>query len=318
MVVFNYFAGLWDSYSLAVITAFIVFLFITFILDGLKFSDNKFLRYAQYFILSSLFLYIYLNFFSLPITYASENDPALTANITITKDSMDRLNDNVATIGSSLNHLSNSVASVGSNLGLGATVGGLSAATASALKGTAMPPAQRVGAIIVTGVVAASIHVGVTAINRGKKNEESSISENASSNNHVNSNFDINSPLELNETLSSNYVEDLLYSILSLNICTLLLFLFFLLSLISRLLIINRINLNFIDKVLPIAYSEKIKKFLNSIYGVFGKTNNIYSILLIIVLLISCLGSIYFTYELINNFEVFSKDYLDIINKHKK
>jgi hypothetical protein len=143
----------------------------------------------------------------------------------------------------SIDSLSNSIKSVGSNIGLGATVGGLSAATA--LKGTTMPPVQRVGAIIVTGVVAASIHVGATAINRGKKNEESPASKNSLSNHNVNSNFDINSPLELNETLSSNsnYVEDLLYSILSLNICTLLLFLFFLLSLISRLLIINRINL---------------------------------------------------------------------------
>jgi hypothetical protein len=59
MVVFNYFADLWDSYSLAVITAFTVFLFMTLILDGLKFSDVKFLRYAQYFMLSSLFLYLY-------------------------------------------------------------------------------------------------------------------------------------------------------------------------------------------------------------------------------------------------------------------
>lgn len=305
-MVFSYFGDLWDNYSLAVITAFIVFLFMTLILDGLKFSDVKFLRYVQYFMLSSLFLYLYINFFSLPIIYAAEKDPALSAEMKITKESIDRLSD--------------SIKSVGSNIGLGVTVGGLSAATATALKGTAMPPVQKVGAILVSGVVAASIHVGVTAINRGKKNEESPASDNSLSNHNVDSNFNINSPLELNETLSSNsnYVEDLLYSILSLNICTLLLFLFFLLSLISRLLIINGINLNFIDKILPITYSDKIKKFFISIYGMFSKTNNIYSIFLIIFLLISCLGSIIFTYELINNFEVFSKDYLDFINKHKK
>ena len=105
---------------------------------------------------------------------------------------------------------------------------------------------------------------------------------------------------------------------MSLNICTLLLFLLFLLSLISRLLIINGTYFKFIDKILPITYSDKIKKFFISIYGMFSKTNNIYSIFLIIVLLISCLGSIYLINELIINFEVFSKDYLDFINKHKK
>jgi hypothetical protein len=51
-----------------------------------------------------------------------------------------------------------------------------------------------------------------------------------------------------------------------------------------------------------------------------GKTNKIYTFFLITVLLISSLASIYFTIELINNFEHFSRDYLNFIsvNNDKK
>ena len=129
--------------------------------------------------------------------------------------------------------------------------------------------------------------------------------------------YDAYSSLEVNEILSSNsnYVEDLLYSMLILNTCTLLLFLLFLLSLINKFILMNNINLTFMDKIFSKSYSEKLNNFILYFYKLFGSTNNIYSIFLIILILVSCLSSIYFIYELIDNFEQFSRDYLDFLNK---
>lgn len=308
-------SNLFNNYSLAIIIAFITFVFITLILDNFKFSNVKFIRLVQYFVLGFLFLYLYFKFFSLPTVYAAEKtspiDPVLSTkiDINITKDAE--------------NHLGDGLITIGSNIGLGATVGATAGAVASVVKTAPISPVQKVGAVLLGATVGASIHVGATAINRGRKNNNESSTNN---NNLLTSDipspkYDINSPLESNEILSSNYVEDLLYSLLSLNICTLLLFLLFLLSLINKLILVKGINLNFLDaggRILPKIYRERIKSFIFSIYNLSSKTNTIYSVYLIIVLFISCLGSIYFTYELINNFEEFSRDYLNFINKYKK
>ena len=86
---FNYFGDLWNNYSLGIITAFIVFLFITFILDNLKLSDDKFLRLIQDFMLGFLFFYLYFKFFSLSSVYTAEkplsSDPVLSTNVNINK-----------------------------------------------------------------------------------------------------------------------------------------------------------------------------------------------------------------------------------------
>jgi hypothetical protein len=305
-------ANLLNNYSLAIIIAFITFVFTTLILDNFKFSNVKFIRLVKYFVLGFLFLYLYFKFFSLPSVYAAEKtppiDPVLSTkiDINITKDAV--------------NHLGDGLITIGSNIGLGATVGATAGAVASVVKTAPISPVQKVGAVLLGATVGASIHVGATAINRGRKNNNESSTNN---NNLLTSDipspkYDINSPLESNEILTSNYVEDLLYSLLSLNICTLLLFLLFLLSLINKLILVKGINLNFLDKILPEIYRERIKSFISSIYNLSSKTSTIYSVYLIIVLFISCLGSIYFSYELINNFEEFSRDYLYFINKYKK
>jgi hypothetical protein len=277
---------LFNSFYLVIITTFITFLSITFILDGFKISDVKIIRYSQYFVLCLISLYLYFKFFSLPSVYASEKtppiDPVLSnVNIKITKDAVGSISDGLVTIGS--------------NNRLGATVGATAAAVASVIKTAPIPPIQKVG--YVSNIQLFKLLLSNPSSSAG-----------------------INSPLELNESLlsNSNYVEDLLYSMLTLNVCTLLLFIFFLLSMINKIIFLNGINSNFIDKILPAVYSEKVKSIILSTYKFYSKSNMIYIVFLIIVILISSLASIYFNYELINNFEQISKDYLSFISRENE
>jgi len=299
-------ADLFNNYSLVIITAFITFVFITLVLDNFQFSDVKFIRYIQYFVLGFLSIYLYLKFFCLSVSCVYEErppvDPVLSTkiDINITRDAVSYLGDGLLTIGS--------------NIGLGATVGATAGAVASVLKTAPIPPVQKVGAVLFGAALGAGIHVGTTAINRvGNSSKESSTNNNSLLTSDAPSpKYDINSPLESNEILPSNCAEDLLYSILTLNICTLFLFLLFLLSLISKLILVKGINLEFFDKILPPIYSKRIKSFIIPIYSLSSRTNAIYSVYLIIVILISCLGSIYFTCGLINNFEAFARAYLNL------
>lgn len=296
-----FFTNLWLNYHVAIITAFITFIFMIFILDKFKFSDVKFLRYLQYSALGILFFYIYINFLTQTTYSTNGEDPIVSTTVVFSKEG--------------LKHVGDGLMSVGSNIGLGATVGGTAGAVAAVIKSAPIPPAQKVVAVLIGATVGGAIHMGVTAINTGKKNKISGSSDLATETTSS-SKYDASSPLEVNELLlnNSNYVEDLLNSILILNICTLLLFLLFLLSLINKVILTKGINLSFINKILPKSYSNKLSNFILYFYKFFGSTNKIYSIFLIIFILLSCLGSIYFVYELISNFEQFSKDYLNFIN----
>ena len=303
-----FFINLWFNYHIAIITAFIAFVITIFILDKFKFSDVKFIKYLQYSVLGILFLYIYINYLSQTVYSTNGDDPIVSTTVTFSKEGLEHVGDGIRT--------------VGSNIGLGATVGGTAGAVAAVIKSAPIPPVQKVAAVLVGAVVGGAIHVGVTAINTGKKNKisESSnidLQSDLGVKTESSSKYVANSPLEANELLTSNtnYVEDLLYSMLILNTCTLILFLLFLLSLINKFILMNNINLTFMDKIFSKSYSEKLNNFILYFYKLFGSTNNIYSIFLIILILVSCLSSIYFIYELIDNFEQFSRDYLDFLNK---
>lgn len=87
-----------------------------------------------------------------------------------------------------------------------------------------------------------------------------------------------------------------MYSLLTLNVCTLLLFILFILSLINKLLLVKGLNLKIIDKILPFIKSEKLKGFIDSAYQFSDKVNIFYSIFIIIFIFISSLASIYFIY----------------------
>jgi len=70
--------------------------------------------------------------------------------------------------------LSDGLVTIGSNIGLGISAGGTAAAVASVVKGTPISPIQKVGALLVSSAVGASIHVCAIAINRGRRNNDES------------------------------------------------------------------------------------------------------------------------------------------------
>src|SRR6202043_230966 len=100
------------------------------------------------------------------------------------------------------------------------------------------------------------IHVGVHNVLTAKKensNNENSFDKTSSisESNEPFTDFSVPSPLELSESShSSHFLEELLLCVISLNICSLLLLILFLLALANKFILTKSLNLNFLYKIL--------------------------------------------------------------------
>jgi hypothetical protein len=72
---------------------------------------------------------------------------------------------------------------IGSQIGLGATIAGVSAAVSKAVAKTGMPPLQKAGAIVGSGILGGIGHSLISNVNRNAVNGENTINSAASSTN---------------------------------------------------------------------------------------------------------------------------------------
>jgi hypothetical protein len=313
-----------NEYNLLIISAVVSFLILTFLIDGFKVSDNKYIRFLQIILLiiiGALFIiFIYEYFLGTPVECASNEEGNLSSHSHLKKDSEINLglNGNVVITKEGGEVIAKSINNAANQIGIGATIGGVAAAVGGVLKTTALPPMQKVGLTLVGGAVGGLIHAGTTAANRtlasGVVTTQKVVNTERSS---PSEEFSPASPFE-SEILdlqifngTDNSVETLLNSIYSLNIISLILIFILIFNLIIRLILNNNLELKWLNNLINQPNNNKFKSLIIKILKYIGKSNTINITLIIIILLISNIGSIYLLTILINNFEIFCKVYLD-------
>lgn len=345
---------LWNSYHMFFIMSFYFFFGSTFILDGFKFSNNKYFRICQWFMFISIFLYLYINYFHISEVFSiledeidvsnisnSSNEPVQTnPNIDINNpgsritlelepNNVDspsiRYTTDIPSIEKTVIKVAEGIENLGSNVGLGGAITG-TAAVANSIKSSPIPPVAKAGLVIAGGAAGGAIFVAASTLNkvRSEAKEIKVLEEDSTSLSSPSSpsttGFDAYSINESVITDSSdqisNPVETFLSSILVIQTCSLIFTLILISLLINRYYLGKDFYSNSLDKLFDKNTSNKLKNYFSLFFYYLGKSNTNIIILTIILLLITIITSIYFILELKINFENFSIVYLKYINKN--
>jgi hypothetical protein len=242
----------------------------------------------------------------------------------------------------SINVIRSGIADFASQIGLGTSIGGVAAAAVKVAGGT---PLQKLALVGLGGAIGGSIHVGASAANRAlslseNNNSISSFKVKAATKveevttqtgpmlNDIDTrpmdNLFEGGPASINEAsflasppfTSTSPFETLLSSMMILNICNIFLIFYLSLSLISKLLLNSNINLTWIDNLIPQGpgfpgqYNEKFKIFIYGLIKYLGKASSLNILIIIILLIISTVGSTYFLSIITNNLETMCEVYL--------
>jgi len=199
-------------------------------------------------------------------------------------------------------NITSSVSKALTNIGIGAAIGGGMSATANVIKGSALPPSVKFFATVAGGLAAGAIVTGTNAANTITQN---SINSSSSSKNGGTGPYTANSPLEDIESNSATIetVMTFLYSNLALHIAILyLLFALGILYLIDK-VVKNKINIIFIRNI----FGERFYNLFIKGINFTSKSNQIWMLIIWIILVLSSIGGIYFAYFLLNNINIISE-----------
>lgn len=114
--------------------------------------------------------------------------------------------------------------------------------------------------------------------------------------------------------ITDNSVELLLSSILLLNFINLVVILILLMTFISKIILSYNYQLNWIDRILPISYSGKVKSSIFKIINILNKLRDFNLIMIIIMLIFNSAGILYLFSIFYLNLEDMCKLYLEYIN----
>jgi len=344
----NTFFGIFiEDYLLIIVSAIISYLFFTFIINRCKLSNNSLVRKLQIILFTItgivlILLILKALFGSISNYFIVENCPDSTnlETSSVIKDKIKEPSVNVT--GSmvltpeSINVIRSGIADFASQIGLGTSIGGVAAAAAKVAGGT---PLQKLALVGLGGAIGGSLHVGASAANRAlslpqnnnfisnykvkvaTKVEEVTRAEpqtgpmlNDTDTRPIDNLFE-GGPASINEAsfldfTSTSPFETLLSSMMILNICNIFLIFYLSLSLISKLLLNSNINLTWIDNLIPQPYNEKFKIFIYDLIKYLGKATSLNILIIIILLLISTVGSTYFLSIITNNLDTMCEVYL--------
>jgi len=129
-------------------------------LDDLKLHNNIYIKYIQLFCLISIPLYVIYSIWNYVniITHVKDNDINLHGHVSLNKEAAAEISKGISIIGS--------------NLGLGATIAGIGTAVAKGVAKSSMPPLQKAGLIINSGLIIGVGHSIITNINKYKYSNE--------------------------------------------------------------------------------------------------------------------------------------------------
>ena len=164
MLFFNYLTITNDNFYLFYISSFVFILSFTLMyLDDFKFSNIKLIKYIQIFSFVCIPFYMLYNLYDLfnfcfsdIVSYATDN-----------KDNKDiNLHGHVSVNTEAGKAIGQGLQTIGSQIGLGATITGVATVVGKAVAKSGMPPLQKAGLILSSGLAAGLGQTALNAINR--------------------------------------------------------------------------------------------------------------------------------------------------------
>lgn len=187
---------------------------------------------------------------------------------------------------------------IGTQLGLGATAVGFATAVSKVVAKSGMPPLQKVGAVVGSGIIGGLLHSNLSIINNNKiikDNIKDSINS-ASSSSRFNGDDLISSPLE-----------DLLWNLEITNyVCIYMLIILFI-QRIFKLYFINSLKLNF-NSILGNKINSNLEFYINKIILLNKKLSTFYIWLILFSVIIGLYSSIIAIHDIQNNLD----DYISV------
>lgn len=222
----------------------------------------------------------------------------------IDKKLMDVSGNNVNINNPNIN-IPGSVAKALTNIGTGAAIGGGMSAAANVIKGSALPPSVKLLASMAGGVAAGAIVVGTNAANSITQSSIKSKSSISKKDNSDSGSYTANSPIDDLESDSATI--DTVMTFLASNLVLHLAILYLLFALAFLYLcnkaIKNKWEFLFIRNIFGVRFYNLFMKGLNFT----SKTNQIWMLVIWIMLVLSNIGSLCFAYFLLNYIDVISE-----------
>ena len=289
-----------------VMVNFLLFLFIinftVIYLNDFKYSSNRLIKPLQILILFNIPLLLILLLTDISITdfvcfIKDENSVNLHGHVNVTKDAATELSKGINT--------------VGTQIGLGATMVGASTAVGKAVAKSSIPPLQKAGFIVGSGLTAGLGHSMITTYNRAKVLSESvntsTVSNLASSSSNVSSN--------VNKFLGDSQYSPLQYLLFQFEamdyVCLSLIYLL-IIQLVFKLYFKDNVNLN-LSELLGNNFNSKMEYYLNKVIRLNKRMSTIWIWFGLIVLILGLSISTY----IINNVYINIDNFINLHNLYK-
>jgi hypothetical protein len=196
-------------------------------------------------------------------------------------------------------HISNGLNTIGSQIGLGASIVGIGSAVGKVIAKSSMPPLQKAGIIIGSGLITGFGHSIISNINRNSVTEEYIKNNTNIVDNHVN-NVNSNISKLVDDTISSSPLENLLFDIEGISYTCLSLVIILAIQILFKFYMKENTSLK-LSNILGKSFNDKLEYYLNKIIVLNKKMSNIYIVFIIILLITGLSFSAYASGELYNN-----------------
>ena len=278
----------------------ITFSVICYFLDNFKLSTNFILKCIQIFscitILLTMFIYYFyiIDYINL-MNCAKDNNVDLYGHVSIDKDGAKAISSGLNTIGT--------------QIGLGATIVGIGTVVGKCMAKSAMPPLQKAGFIVGSGLAAGIGHSMITTINRNKVMSDHLNTPNTVSTTSVSE----NTSKFIDDGYLSSPLQDLLFYLESMNYVCLSLIFILAIQILFKFYLKDNFTLS-LSNILGIRINNIMQYYLNIVIKLNKKMSNVYIWLILIVLVVALSFSAYTCAELFNNLD----DYISVHNSLKK
>lgn len=291
------------------LNVFLITLSLTlFYLDEFKLSKVKVIKLLQ--IISFVFISIFIFYYMWDISNISLFDVisymADKKDIHLHGHGQVSINQEAAKV------IGQGLQSIGNNLGLGATIAGVSAAVGKAIAKSPLPPIQKAGIILGSGVIGGLTHSKISETNMNRI-----MAKNTWNNNLTN--FDSNSSIDnsnvnkfIDDNITSSPLENLLSNFELTNYVCISMLILLIIQIIFKLHIKDNIKLN-LTWILSDKYNNILEFYINKIIVLNKKMSTFYIWLILISIIIGLSSSIYAINDIQNNLD----DYIRVYNSIK-
>ena len=285
--IFASFILLTSSFLYFILSYLFTFSFVLFYLDDFKLSNNNFIKYVEIIYFIGIPLYLIYNLYHVVsmidiISYVNDKDNNINLHGHVS------LNKEAAT------EISKGISAVGSNLGLGASIAGIGGAVAKGVAKSSMPPLQKAGLIVSSGVIAGVGHSIITNVNRYKNSNE-----------NISSKADYSDSSNISKFIddgSSSPLQNLLFDIEALNYICLSLMLILIIQISFKFYFKENVKLN-LSSVLGDKFNKTIEYYINKTIFLNKKMSHIYIWFAITLIIIALSFSAYASGELYSNID---------------